>query len=278
MANNIVSINSQQTGTSPFDAIRRFDENGNECWYGRELMPFLGYAKWQRFEGAIERAMVSCANSNHKVGDHFMHLPGSVSGSGRTGDNYKLSRHACHLIVMAGDPRKDEIAEGQSYFSMKTREAEVVIPAQSARLAELEAENKNMELKLKVYEAQQKTLASAGLLAMTAPAIAEAIILPGVTVIEKVEHIDRTILVDTAGKVVSQFDGIGITAIQKQFGFKTTKAAWAWLESIGYGANSEYWREEPTALKTKKLDRSVMPEIKQKFAKKSGGRQRLIGE
>ena len=70
---------------------------------------------------------------------------------------------------------------------------------------------------------------------MSAPAIAEAILLPGVTVIEKVEHIDRTVIVDTSGRVVSQLDGVGITSIQKQFGFKSTKAAWAWLESIGYG-------------------------------------------
>lgn len=279
MANNIVSINSSQSGTSPFDSIRRFDENGNECWYARELMPFLGYVKWQRFDETIKRAILSCQNSEHLPDDHFEFLPGSVkTGTGRPGDNYKLSRHACHLIVMAGDPRKPEIAAGQAYFSRKVREAEVVIPAQSARLQELEAENRNLELKLKYSESQQKTLAAAGLLAMSAPALAEAILLPDVTIIEKVEHIDRTIVVDASGRVVSKNDGIGITAIQKQFGFKTTKAAWEWLESIGYGKDTHYWKEEPTRVDVKKMDRSILPEIKARFSRKKGVRQGLIGE
>jgi hypothetical protein len=153
-----------------------------------------------------------------------------------------------------------------------------VIPTQASRLQELEAENRNMELKLKILEQQQKTLSAAGLMALTAPAIVEAIMLPGITVIEKVEHIDRTVVVDMCGKVVSQLDGLGITAIQKQFGFKSTKAAWDWLESIGYGKNSQYWKEEQTAHPTKKLDRSVLPELKAKYAQRKGSRQRLIGE
>lgn len=153
-----------------------------------------------------------------------------------------------------------------------------VIPAQSARLQELQAENQNMELRLKVYEAQQKTLAAAGMLALSAPALVEAILTPGVTVIEKVEHIDRTVIVDGKGNVVSQFDGIGITAIQKQFGFKSTKAAWAWLESIGYGKDTEHWKVEPTKVDALKLDRSVMSDLKAKFSQRKGNRQKLLGE
>lgn len=153
-----------------------------------------------------------------------------------------------------------------------------VIPAQSARMQELDAENRNLELKIQILEAQQKTLSAAGLMALTAPAIVEAIMLPGVTVIEKVEHIDRTVIVDQRGSVISQLDGVGITAIQKQFGFKSTKAAWAWLESIGYGKDSGYWEEEQTAHPASKLKRSAMAELKLKFAQRKGDRQSLIGE
>jgi hypothetical protein len=114
-----------QNSDSPFDSIQRFDGEGNECWYARELMAFLGYVKWQRFESAIDRAKLSCSNSELNTDAHFCHLPGVVSGEGRFGDNYKLSRHACHLIAMTGDPRKTEIANAQKYFSSKVREAEV---------------------------------------------------------------------------------------------------------------------------------------------------------
>lgn len=134
---NIVAHAVQHQG-SPFDSIRHFDKHGNEHWFGRELMPLLGYSKWQRFQEAIARAIVSCSNSkNANPEDHFSHLPGSVSGSGRTGDNFKLSRHACHLIAMAGDPRKPEIAAAQEYFSAKVYEAETVIPQQSEQIEAL---------------------------------------------------------------------------------------------------------------------------------------------
>lgn len=40
-------------------------------------------------------------------------------------DSYKLSRCACYLIVMNGDPRKEVIALGQTYFAVKTRQKEI---------------------------------------------------------------------------------------------------------------------------------------------------------
>jgi DNA-damage-inducible protein D len=111
------------TVISPFDAILRLDGDA-EYWQARELMKLLGYAKWQKFSDAIERAMAACENVGDLKGSHFNHLPGAVSGSGRTGDDYQLSRHACYLVAMNGDPRKKEIAQAQAYFAIKTREAE----------------------------------------------------------------------------------------------------------------------------------------------------------
>src|SRR4051812_5796481 len=47
-------------GDSPFDKIRRFRPDGVEYWSARELMPYLGYASWQKMEGVVERARLSC--------------------------------------------------------------------------------------------------------------------------------------------------------------------------------------------------------------------------
>jgi hypothetical protein len=110
---------SKNDGLNQFDSIKRFDDSGNEYWTARELMPLLGYSKWQRFENVIARAKISLKKTNGLVKEHFTHLPGCVSAQGRFGDNYRLSRHACYLIGMNGDSRKPEIAAAQSYFAMK---------------------------------------------------------------------------------------------------------------------------------------------------------------
>ena len=120
MNNNITKV----VDSTLFDSIRHLDENGQEHWFGRELMLALGYVQWRRFVGVIRRATDSLENIGRANTAHINHLPGVLSSEGRKGDNYKLSRLACYLIVMSGDPRKPEIASAQSYFAVKTLQAE----------------------------------------------------------------------------------------------------------------------------------------------------------
>ena len=111
-----------------FDDLRHLDENGNEFWYARELQEALQYKKWENFHKVIQTAQIACKISQQRVEDHFPEVRKMVeigSGAKRSQRDYKLSRYACYLIVMNGDPRKDVIAWGQTYFAVQTRQQEL---------------------------------------------------------------------------------------------------------------------------------------------------------
>ena len=112
-----------------FESIKHFDENGNEYWYVRELQKVLEYNKWENFEKVIEKAKLSCLNSNYGLQDHFPDVRKMVDIGSNTLRNivdYKLSRYACYLIAQNGDSKKKVIALAQTYFAIQTRKQELL--------------------------------------------------------------------------------------------------------------------------------------------------------
>jgi len=121
------------------------DENGNEFWYARELQSALEYAQWRHFQESIERAKTACEASGLDVADHFADVGKMIDlakGARREVADVKLSRYACYLVVMNGDPRKEVIALGQTYFAVKTRQQEV-----SEELAQLSEDEKRLAIR-----------------------------------------------------------------------------------------------------------------------------------
>ena len=110
-----------------FEDIKPTRPDGTEYWAARELAPVLDYAKWENFYKVIKRAMIACENSGRSVSDDFPEV-GKIVEAGATRKtiaDYELSRYACYLIVQNGDPRKEVIALGQTYFAIQTYRQEV---------------------------------------------------------------------------------------------------------------------------------------------------------
>ena len=110
-----------------FEDIKRTRPDGTEYWTARELAPVLDYAKWENFYKVIKRAMIACENSGRSVSDDFPEVRKIVEAGAtrKTISDYELSRYACYLIVQNGDPRKEVIALGQTYFAIQTYRQEV---------------------------------------------------------------------------------------------------------------------------------------------------------
>jgi len=136
-----------------FEQIKHADEGGSEHWFARELASVLEYVEWRNFSKVLDRAMLACRNSGFNIVDHFVEvnklieMPSKPQKIGFVDLNktknteigfvevnktktksiidYKLSRYACYLIVQNGDPRKEIVATGQTYFAIQTRRQEV---------------------------------------------------------------------------------------------------------------------------------------------------------
>ena len=113
---------------SPFERIKRTNDAGAEYWSSRDFAGVLGYGDYRNFEAVIEKAKLSCFNSGRRIEDHFVDITEMVpigSGAERPVRTILLSRYACYLAIQNADPRKDIVAQGQTYFADQTRRQEL---------------------------------------------------------------------------------------------------------------------------------------------------------
>ena len=152
--NNEIARYSEET----FESIKHVNEYGNEFWYARELQSILEYTEWRNFQKLIEKAQTACENSDMAVDEFFVEVNKTSpmpNGGVKLIDDYILSRYACYLIVMNGDPRKEVIAVGQTYFAVKTRQQELI-----DHYDELSEDQKRLAIR-KEMKAHNKSLAEA---------------------------------------------------------------------------------------------------------------------
>jgi len=81
----------------------------------------------RNFIKVIDKAMIACKMSGGDVAYDFAVVSKIIEAGAASKpiSDYELSRYACYLIVQNGDPRKEVIALGQTYFAIQTHSQEI---------------------------------------------------------------------------------------------------------------------------------------------------------
>ena len=108
----MADIEEAQPQITAFERIKHIDEQGQEYWSARELMPILTYGKWQDFHNVVRAAMEVHQNSGGNVDAIFQAIRQDSPKASRKYPrlDYHLTRHACYLIVLSSDGSKPIIS------------------------------------------------------------------------------------------------------------------------------------------------------------------------
>ncbi|MEX2629294.1 MAG: DNA damage-inducible protein D [Tistlia sp.] len=134
--------------------IQHVSPSGADYWLAREICPVLGYT-WEGFEGAMDRALSACAGIGVTPRHHFRQTSAMMrlgKGGQRKVPDWFLSRTACYLVAMNGDPTKPEIAAAQAYFTVQTRRMEL----RDASDAQLAHDERRLELRERVTNSHKR--------------------------------------------------------------------------------------------------------------------------
>jgi len=115
------------------ESLRRVSEEGAEYWRARELVPLLGYSSFATLTAVLNRVRDALAHNGLDPSHHIARTGKMVvigSGAKREAADFFLTRAACYLLAINGDPAKPEIADAQA-IQKHSRYAE---PSRSADL------------------------------------------------------------------------------------------------------------------------------------------------
>jgi len=107
-----------------FEEMR--NENGICFWWASDLMKRMGYKDMNSFQNVMNRATNALISLG--IDHHENIIPQTrTDKDGKQIRDYKLTRFACYLVAMNGDPKKPEVGPMQAYFAEQTRQLEVMV-------------------------------------------------------------------------------------------------------------------------------------------------------
>lgn len=101
------------------------NHNGITFWWASEFMRMLGYDDMNSFKKVIDRTVKAFISLSIDHYENIIRVTRNING--KEVPDYKLTRFACYLLAMNGDPKKREVALVQAYFATQTRQFELYV-------------------------------------------------------------------------------------------------------------------------------------------------------
>lgn len=102
-----IDVFNPEEGAASFDDFSK--QNGIVYWHAKDFMAMLGYDDYDIFRKVIEKATSACIAAGIPYEENIIH--DSING------DFRLTRFACFLIAMNGDPKKERVAKAQVFFA-----------------------------------------------------------------------------------------------------------------------------------------------------------------
>ncbi|MFP9119261.1 BRO family protein [Flavobacterium sp. RNTU_13] len=121
MSDQIKNIEERESFT--FEDLKNEDEI--IYWWTSDIAKLLGYPNVKAFQKVLDKATKTFVSLGIPHYENIIAQTHEVDGE--QVQDFKLTRFACYIAVMNGDPKKVEVAKAQVYFATQTRKFELSI-------------------------------------------------------------------------------------------------------------------------------------------------------
>ena len=154
---------------------------------------------------------------------------------------------------------------------------ETVVPAQSARIRELELELQVAQAQTAAAQSQERLMqVSSAIVTMHGAGMLGLILGKPEAIVEQPPIVvEKNILVDRSGRPVRTYEGLSKTKLARRYGMKKPQDLVNWLQSMG---KEDWVQPAMTAAPCQYVPFEYVPELDRLWAARQGSRQRLLGE